>query len=212
MKNAGKHAEELRSAFKKLQKEHDVPEFKPVDPLRALVLGSMSYDVSDTRAAEAIKAIEQEFVDLNELRVATELEVQELLGAKYPEIEKRVEMITQALNRIFEREHTLSLERLRTISRRDARQFLRELPALHPFVEAYVMLMSFEGHAIPVDDMMLDWLRDREIAGEAATLDEVQRFLEHQLKAEECYSFYVLARRASQHGGGDGEAKRKKAK
>jgi len=210
MKNAGKHAEELRSVFKKLQKDHDVPDYKPVDPLRALVLGSMSYDVSDTRANEAIKAIEQEFVDLNELRVATELEVQELLGAKYPEIEKRVEMITQALNRIFEREHTLSLERLRTISRRDARQFLRELPALHPFVEAFVMLMSFEGHAIPVDDTMLGWLRDKEIAGEDATLDEVQRFLEHQLKAEECFSFFTLARRASQHSGSDGEARKKK--
>ena len=209
MKNAGKHAEELRSNFKKLLKEHDVPDFKPIDPLRALVLGAMSYDVSDARAAEAIKAIEQEFVDLNELRVATELEVRDLLGSKYPEIENRVEMITQALNQIFEREHTLSLERLRTISRRDARQFLRELPNLHPFVEAYVMLMSFEGHAIPVDNTMLDWLRDRDIAGDSATLDDVQRFLEHQLKAEECFSFFTLARRASQQSG-DGERKKKK--
>src|SRR5271170_1166441 len=110
MKNAGKHAEELRSVFKKLQKDQEVPDYKPVDPLRALVLGSMSYDVSDTRANDAIKTIEQEFVDLNELRVATELEVQELLGAKYPEIEVRVTMITQSLNNIFEREHTLSLD------------------------------------------------------------------------------------------------------
>ena len=53
---------------------------------------------------------------------------------------------------IFESEHTLSLDRLNTLSKRDARQFLRELPEMHPFVEAYVMLFAFDGHAVPVDD------------------------------------------------------------
>src|SRR5438046_629586 len=83
-----------------------------------------------------------------ELRVATDLEIQELLGVRYPQIEKRVAMITQALNNIFEREHTMNLERMKTISRRDARQFLRELPEIHPYVEAYVMLFAFDGHCI----------------------------------------------------------------
>ena len=96
-----------------------------------------------------IKAIGKEFVDLNELRVATDLEIQELLGVRYPAIEERVAMITQCLNDIFEREHTMSLDRLKTVSKRDARQFLRELPGMQPFVEAYVMLMAFDGTAFP---------------------------------------------------------------
>ena len=75
-----------------------------------------------------------------------------MLGSRYPAIEKRVAMITQSLNSIFEKEHTLSLDRLKTISKRDARQFLRDLPDIHPFVEAYVMLFAFDGHAIPIDD------------------------------------------------------------
>ena len=126
MKNAGKHGEELRALMKRLLKEHK-PEPKQVqDPLQALVRGAMSFDVPDTRADEAMKHIEREFVDLNELRVATDLEIQEMLGSRYPEIERRVEMITRSLNNIFEREHTLSLDRLKTVSKRDARQFLRE--------------------------------------------------------------------------------------
>src|SRR5213078_2554775 len=124
---------------------------------------AMSYDVSDARADEAMRAIEREFVDLNELRVATDLEIQELLGVRYPAIERRVAMITQALNNIFEREHTLSLDRLKEVSRRDARQFLRELPDIHPFVEAYVMLYSLDGNAFPIDDNMLQYLKDEEI-------------------------------------------------
>src|SRR5438046_2839558 len=114
---------------------HKPAERAPQEPLWALVRGAMSYDVPDSRVEDAIKVIQREFVDLNELRVATELEVQDLLGQRYPQIEERVKLITAALNAIFEKEHTLSLDRLKTVSRRDAREFLRRLPAMKPFAE-----------------------------------------------------------------------------
>jgi len=202
MKNATKHAETLKSDFKKLLKEHKPDERAQQEPLKALVRGAMSYDVSDARAEEAMSAIEKEFVDLNELRVATDLEIQELLGTRYPDIERRVAMITQSLNNIFEREHTLSLDRLNEISKRDARQFLRELPDVHPFVEAYVMLMSYDGHSFPIDDEILAYLIDQGIVEEGTNLADAQKFIEHHLKAEECYDFFhavrqVVAERAA---------------
>jgi hypothetical protein len=123
------------------------------------------------------------------------LEIHEMLGVRYPAIEKRVAMITQSLNNIFEREHTLSLDRLRTVSKRDARQFLRELPDIHPFVEAYVMLFAFDGHAFPLDSEILDYLREQGIVEDGATVDDAQRFVEHQLKADECYEMFVALRR-----------------
>ena len=209
MKNATKHAEELRSLYKKLLKEHKAEPREPMDPLKALVRGAMSFDVSDDRAEAAMKAIDKEFVDLNELRVATDLEIQELLGQRYPNIEKRVAMITQSLNNIFEREHTLSLDRLKTISKRDARKFISELPDVHPFVEAFVMLYGFDGHAVPLDDEMLAYLREQEIIDEQTNLEEAQRFVEHHLKAEECYDLYAANRLAVAEGGDGGKAKKK---
>src|SRR5688572_20223647 len=104
MKNPSKHPDDLKALFKRLSKEYKPEPRQPQEPLKALVRGAMSFDVADGRAEEAMRVIEREFVDLNELRVATELEVQELLGQKYPAIERRVAMITLALNRIFERE------------------------------------------------------------------------------------------------------------
>jgi hypothetical protein len=154
-----------------------------------------------------MRAIDKEFVDLNELRVATDLEIQELLGSRYPGIERRVAMVTRALNDIFEREHTLSLDRLKTISRRDARQFLRELPEVHPFVEAYVMLFALDGHAVPIDDKMIAYLRDEKIVDDETTLDEAQRFVEHHLKAEDCHPFYASLRQASQEESSRGRKK-----
>jgi endonuclease III len=207
MKNAGKHADELKHLLKRLQREGKPSEKELLEPLRALVRGAMSYDVTDNRAEDAMKAIVTEFVDLNELRVATDLEVQEFLGVKYPAIEQRVEMITKSLNAIFEREHTLSLDRLKTVSKRDARQFLREMPGINPFVEAFVMLFAFDGNAMPVDDEILDYLRAQGVVDEETTLEEAQRFLEYHLKAEEIYDFYVLVRRAAHSDGA-----RKKAK
>jgi endonuclease III len=205
MKNAGKHADELKSLLKRLVKEHKPGDRAPQEPLKALVRGAMSFDMPDGRADEAMRAIDREFVDLNELRVATDLEIQELLGVKYPEIERRVAMITQSLNNIFEREHTLSLDRLKTVSKRDARQFLRELPEVHPFVEAYVMLFGFDGHSFPIDDDTLEYLRDHDIVEESTTLDEAQRFVEHHLKAEECYDLFACVRA----GALDGKKKKK---
>src|SRR4051812_23090261 len=179
MKNATKHAETLKSLSKRLAKEHKPTPRKALDPLTALVRGAMSFDVPEPKIDEIMSHIDREFVDLNELRVATDLEIQELLGARYPQIEKRVAMITQSLNNIFEREHTLNLERMKEISRRDARQFLRELPEIHPFVEAYVMLFAFEGSAVPVDESMLAVLKEEEVVDEETTLEDAQKFLEH---------------------------------
>jgi endonuclease III len=196
MKNAAKYADVIRGLFRWLLKEGKPQPVQKMDPLRALVRGAMSYDVCDARADEAMRCIEREFVNLNELRVATELEVQELLGVKYPEIEKRVGMITGCLNAIFEREHTLSLDRLKTVSKKDARQFVRELPMMHPFVEAYVMIYGFEGAAVPVDDEMLAYLRSEGAFEEKTTLEEAQRFLEQHVKIEEWYDFFVCIRRA----------------
>jgi endonuclease III len=207
MKNATKHADTLKSLLRSLLREGKPPPFERQDPLKALVRGAMSYDVNDNKAEEAMKHIEKEFVHLNELRVATELEVQELLGVRYPAIEERVGMITKCLNAIFEKEHTLSLDRLKTISKRDARQFLRDLPDINTFVEAYVMLFGFEGASVPVDNEIADLMREEGVFDEKIDLEEGQRFLEHNLKAEECYDFYATVRRSLRS-----EKGRKKAK
>jgi hypothetical protein len=194
MKNTVKFADNLRSLHKQLMKEHKSQPREVLEPLDALVRAAMSYGVSDTKADEAMRLIKREFVDLNELRVATDLEIQELLGVRYPDIERRVAMITQALNNIFEREHTMSLERLKSVSRRDARQFLRELPDIHPFVEAYVMMYAFEGSACPIDDEIREYLVEEEALDPQLVLADAQKFVEHHVKADDMHDFFAAVR------------------
>ncbi|MDB5294471.1 MAG: hypothetical protein JWO31_454, partial [Phycisphaerales bacterium] len=114
-----------------------------------------------------------------------------------PGIERRVMMVTACLNAIFEKEHTLSLERLKALPKRDARQFLKELPDVPPFVEAYTMLFGLDGHAVPVDETSLAYLKDHGVVEAASTADEAQRFLEHTVKSEEHYDLYAALRHAA---------------
>lgn len=197
MKTATKRADELKSLYRKATKEHKPQPLEPLEPLVALVKGIMSYDVTDDRANEAMAAFDREYTDLNELRVATELEVIELIGPRYPAIEARSAMITRTLNAIFEREHTLNLSRLQETKKTETRQFLKDLPDIHPFAEAYTMLFGFGGNAVPIDDTMANYLKDAGIFEPEATLEEVQKFCEHHIRSDESYDFYAAIRLAA---------------
>ena len=197
MKNATKHADELKSLLRKLWKEHKPQPSEPVPPMRALVHGAMSYDLPDATALEAMKHIDREYVDLNELRVATELELIEVFSERYPAIEQRVTLFLLALNGIFDKEGLLTIERVKELNKRDIRQFLRDLPGMHPFVEAYTMLYGFDSSAFPIDDTMLDYLVEQEILEEGTTLHDAQKFIENQLKSDEMFPAFVALRQAA---------------
>lgn len=197
MKNATKHADNLKSLFKKLLKDGKPEPKQAIDPLRAMVTGMLSFDCTDEKAAAALKVIDREFVDINELRVATELEVIDLIGAKYPQIETRALMFRETFNAIFEKEHTLSLTRIKSLGRKEARQALKELPEVTPFVEAYTTLYGLEEPAFPIDKSMLDVLLENDVLEPGTSLEDAQKFVESQLRNDELYDFYFVLRRAA---------------
>lgn len=201
MKNATKHADALKSLAKKLVKEYKPAPREAQDPVRALVRAVLSYNVPDSKADDALKTIDREFVDLNELRVATELEVQDLIGSRYPDMENRSSMLSLQLNSIFEREHTMNFNRIVELSKREIRQYLREMPEQTAFVEAYVMLYGFDGHTFPVDGETADFLKEEGIVEEETSIDDIQKFIEHHLKADECHDFFVALRKGLYEGG-----------
>lgn len=197
MKNATKHAENLKSLIKKLTKEGKAEPKQQIDPLRALVLGILSFDAPVGKPEQVMAIIDKDFVDINELRVATELEVIEILGPKYPGIERRALMFREILNAIFEKEHTLNFDRIAGLGKKEARAALRELPDMTPFVEAYTMLYGLGASAAPVDDSILEVLSEAGAVEEGTSVEEAQKFVESHLKADELHEFYVLTRRAA---------------
>jgi endonuclease III len=190
-----KNTENLKSFVRRALKESKKAEVQQITPLRAIVRAILSAEVGDAKADDALKVIDREFVDLNELRVATELEIQDMLGVRYPGIEHRAVQIVAILNGIFDREGTLSLDRIRTLGKKESRQFLRELPEMTAYIDAYIMLHAFDTPAVPVDEALMKALRDADAVEATTSADDAQSALEGLLKVDEMVDFHVGARK-----------------
>ncbi|MGF1634355.1 MAG: hypothetical protein ACFCVE_10940 [Phycisphaerae bacterium] len=201
MKNVAHHTKQLKTVGGKLAKEFAAAERPKLDPLRAMVVGGLSCDAPDAAVQKALAVIDAEFVDVNELRVATELELQQLLGTDFPDIDSKSRLLKEMLNAIFEKEQTLSLDRLADIKKTDARQFLKDLPGMTPYVEAYVMLHAFEAGVVPVDETTLAFLQDKDMVEAESDTADAQAFLERQLKVDEAWPFFAALRAAAFTGG-----------
>lgn len=192
MKNAGKHADEFKALCKKLVKER--PARPEMEPLVAIVRGVLSMDADDLLVDEAMEKINNEFVDLNELRVATELEVVDLLGEEHPRIDEKATIIRSTMNGIFDREQTLKFDRVQELKKNEIRQFFRDMETMPPFVEAYITMHAFDVAAFPLDESTLDYLIDMDVLEEEVTLEDAQQFVENHIKADDMYGTYLAIR------------------
>ena len=68
-------------------------------------------------------------------------------------------------------------------SKKDIRTYLDTIPSMPPYVAAQVTLLSFTGHAVPVDDVLADRLRAEGVVDPEATVDQIASFLERQIRA-----------------------------
>jgi hypothetical protein len=192
MKNSGKHADELKALCKKLVK--DRPARPELEPLVAIVRGTLSMDADDMLVEEAMEKITAEFVDLNELRVATELEVVDLLGEAHPKIDEKATIIRSTMHGIFDREQTLKFDRIQELKKNEIRQFFRDMETMPPFVEAFVSMHAFDIPAFPLDESTLDYLIDTDVVEEDVSLEEAQQFVESHIKADDMYGSYLAIR------------------
>jgi len=176
MKNARKYE---RAARKLLSVRGRTPR-RPAeadDPVAGLVRAVLEADGAHKRADKAMDALRKEYVDLNELRVAPPREVAELLGKDYPLGRRKAEEIATALNNLFRRANALSFDHAKPMTKRDLRRHLGEL-GLGPYAAAWLMLYVFGGHAIPLDETLLECLQMDHYVHPEADLADVQGFLE----------------------------------
>ena len=193
MKNASKYAEAVRTLYKAVAATD--AERPSLDPLRAVVLGVLREGVADAAADVAMARFDEEFVDINELRVATELELADLMGEDYPDVDARSVRLREVLMALFDGEGRLSLDRIAALHKKEQRAALRAVPHATPFVEAHAMLLGFGGSALPLDGRTLAHLIEKEACDPEADLETAQKFLEQHLRVDEYWPFYAGTRR-----------------
>ena len=201
MKNSKDYGAKIEKLFKSLKKEHGA--VKPVvykEPVDAVVYAFVSAFTTEANAAKMIKRINSHFVDVNDLRVSRPEEIVEVFGEMTDAAAASAQAMTTALNAIFEKYDKVSLDVLCGEGKRQARKELEQIAGITPFVAAYTTLTAFGGHAIPLTDQMIDYLKQNELVDAEATPQEIEGFLERQISAADAYSFYALLRAEAESG------------
>ncbi len=198
MKDSTKYAKKLVELLRSLKKDHSAVKF-PIysDPVESVIFAVLAERLKASTARTAVKKIQKHFVDYNDLRVARTEEMLDVLGGETSELREVAHTLSKLLNAIYNRFDTVSLMALTEMGKRPARKELEDLEGITPFIVSYCFLTSLKGHAIPVNEKMVDYLQDLELVHPRAKLHGIEGFLERQISANNGYEYYTLIRDAA---------------
>ena len=195
MKDSKNYSPKITKLFRSLKRKHGKVEM-PVygDPVQAIVDAMVAEFMDTVNTARALKRMKSHFVDLNDLRVCRKEEVLDVFRESSEEAEKSAAAMTRVLNAVFEKYNKLTLDCLRHEGKRQAKKELEEIKGMTFFSTNYCFLTALDGHAIPLNAKMLQYLREDELVHPDATEQEIAGFLERQISAADAYTFYALLR------------------
>jgi len=199
MKNSKDYSRKIQKLYSSLNRKY--PKVQKVthdEPTDAIVYGIICSKLDEKTTGSAIKRFSDYFIDLNDLRVSRIEEIVEMLGTDTPVTREVALTITTVLRAIFNEYHNVSLEGLKKTGKRPARHALEKLEGTSRFVVDYCMLTSLQGHAIPLTEGMIAYLKSKELVYPDASEQEIEGFLAKQISAKKGYEFYALLRRESE--------------
>lgn len=199
MKDSKEYSKKIRRLYRSLKAKY--PKVKKVmydEPADALVYAIIGENMSGPETESAIKRFAGYFIDLNDLRVSRAEEIIEILGEDTTSTKDIALTLTRVLRAIFDQYNNVSLETLKKTGKRPARQALEKIDGVSQFVVNYCMLTSLQGHAIPLTQRMIEYLRENELVHPDADEQEIEGFLAKQIPAENAFEFYTLLRRHSE--------------
>ncbi len=160
MKNSKEYSQKVHKLYRSLKRKYPKVQKAFYDePTDAFVYAIISENISGKAAQSVIKKFADYFVDWNDLRVSLVEEIIEVLGSDTPVTRELASVLTTALRAIFNKYNTVSLEPLKKIGKRPAREALEKIDRTSRFVVDYCMLTALGAHAIPLTSKMLEFLR-----------------------------------------------------
>jgi endonuclease III len=199
MKNSKEYSKNIQNLYRTLKHKHSkVQEVNYEAVTDAVVYSIISEKMSEKAAESAVKRCTEYFVDLNDLRVSRVEEIVEVLGENTPVTREVASIIIRVLQAIFNDYHKVSLEPLKKLGKRPARQVLEKIDGTSNFVVDYCMLTSLRGHAIPLTDNMIKYLKANDLVDSDADGQQISGFLAKQISAKSGYEFYALLRHESE--------------
>jgi endonuclease III len=199
MKNSKDYSQKIQKLYhtlsSKYPKVQKVGHEKVID---AIIYAIISTEMSEKATDSIIRKFTEYFVDWNDLRVSRTEEIAEVMGKDDPVAVSIATTLNTVLNGIFNEFHQVSLEALKKIGKRPAKQALEKIEGTCHFVVDYCMLTALGGHAIPLTENMIQYLKSNELVNPDADEQQIGGFLAKQIPAKNGYEFYALLRQESE--------------
>jgi len=199
MKNSKDYSKKIQKLYRSLSRKYPkVQKVSHEKVIDAIIYAVISAEMSERMTDSVIRKFADYFVDWNDLRVSRSEEIVEVLGKDNHVTMDIASAITRILNGIFNEYHKVSLEALKKIGKRPAKQALEKIDGTSRFVVDYCLLTALGGHAMPLTDKMIKYLRTNELVNPDADEQQIGGFLAKQISAKNGYEFYALLRHESE--------------
>jgi len=195
MKDSKKYGTEIQKFYRSLKRKN--PKVKKVeydDIAESLVHAAVLEHMSESVTKAAFKRFGAHFVDFNDMRVSRTEEIVEMLGQDTEDARKVGANVIRILTGIFRKYNNVNLDSLRKLGKRQGRLVLEKFEGISRFCVDYCVLTALQGHAIPLTEAMIKYLKDNGLVHPEAQLDDIEGFLTRQISAANAYEFYVLLR------------------
>ena len=213
MRVPGKFAKTLRTYYNKLHRssKHRI-EVDELDPISYLLLGILSADGNTRRAVSALKHLNDEMIDYNEMRVTPVPELAELISSHVKEADQKAQELVNALGWIFNKCDTMNLEYLKEQSHTEIKALFEKIPGCSDHARCLMLLLGFSIPICPVDGQMLACLIENDALPDEITSEEASNYIDRQLKAAEIRDFYLaLKGEAEKSSGGSKKTDKNKS-
>lgn len=188
MKGATGNATKLQAILKRHAAAAPPPPrfnaIEPGDPVAMLVHAMLLWESTLEAADRAMARLAERLIDWNELRVCLVDDTEEIIGPRYPLARERCMGIRQALNAIYKKHHRVDLSHLAASGKREARTYLESLPGVPPAAAARVLLASFGGAAMPVDERLRRRLAAAGVAPEEMPANDLAAWIAKTVGAD----------------------------
>ncbi len=201
MKNSKKYSPKVKELFRSLKERYSaVEQFKSEDPIEMVIMASLNEYIPFEECQKALNKMKSHFVDFNDLRVARKEEIIEQLGSKVGDKTGRkiAASLSDKLNAIFSTYDCLNIDELFELGKREVRKKMEKMWGEDFFVGSFCLLTIFDGHAVPMNSIMLEYMRNEKLVNPQADDSEICGFLERLISAKDAYRFYTVVRLASE--------------
>lgn len=193
MKNATVYEKKIKKLLSSMSRKSQPAAPKGIDCFTRLIEAILQADAQRKVAASVLNELHAEFLDYNELRVAPMKDITDCMPREFWGARDKADAILRSLSAIFDRTSSMSMEHLEKMPKRDLRKYLAEI-GLSPYAASLVTLTVFGGHAVPVDQFLVDALENEECIEPGSELADVQGFLERVIPQKDAWSAHEFFR------------------